>query len=207
MRKKLCAIMLLLFGVLTGCREQSGVLIRNAQSRTEAELADTEGDKVQDKVSPETPIMQERRLSEQRYACVYLCGAVMRPGIYEVAEGTKIYEIIELAGGFAENADETCLNLAETVSDGRMIRVYYVGENRSGAGNGANAFGGTNGMVNLNTAGLAELMSLPGIGEAKASKIVEYREKHGFFRSTEEIMNVPGIKDGLYEKIKAYVTI
>ena len=62
-------------------------------------------------------------------------------------------------------------------------------------------------MVNLNTAGLAELMSLPGIGEAKASEIVEYREKHGFFRSTEEIMNVPGIKDGLYEKIKAYVTI
>lgn len=199
--------MLFLVGVLTGCGERSGVLIRNAQNRAETETVDAEGDKVQDRETRETLETLETQLSEKRYACVYLCGAVVQPGIYEVEEGTRIYEIIELAGGFAENADETCLNLAETVSDGRMIRVYYEGESRSGAGSGENASCGNTGKVNLNTAGLGELMSLPGIGEAKASEIMRYREKHGFFRSTEEIMNVPGIKDGLYEKIKGYVTI
>lgn len=132
---------------------------------------------------------------------VYVCGAVHTPGVYEVAAGSRIYEVIELAGDFLEDADRTSVNLVECVSDGQMIRIYSIaGEDNSGAVT-------SSGKVNLNTAGCSELMTLPGIGESKANDIIQYRKEHGFFRKVEDIMNVPGIKEGMYKKIRDFIVL
>ncbi len=144
---------------------------------------------------------------------VHICGAVVHPGVYELAAGSRIYQLIELAGGFTEDAAEGYLNLAGGLSDGQKIVVptlseaaddpYGEAEITVQAGEAA----GDNGLVNINTADKARLMTLPGIGEAKALAIIAWRTEHGAFRTTGEIMQVSGIKETAYEKIKTLITV
>lgn len=136
--------------------------------------------------------------------CVYICGAVVRPGVYEVPEGSRIFQVLELAGGFTEDAAVTELNQAEPVHDGQMLRVLTVEE---AAAEAAEAQETADGRVNINTASVEELMGLAGIGESKAQSIVAYREEHGAFSETEELMNITGIKAGVYEKIKNNIKV
>lgn len=121
---------------------------------------------------------------------VYICGAVLTPGVYEVRQGSRIYEVVNMAGGLTEDADVSCVNQAEAVYDGQMIYLPTEAENE------------TDGRVNINTASVEELMTLSGIGQAKAEQILAYRNANGNFSSEEEIMNVDGIKEGLYNRIK-----
>lgn len=123
---------------------------------------------------------------------VYICGAVENPGVYEVAAGNRIYEVVTLAGGLTADADVSAVNQAELVSDGQMIYLPAMGESSTD----------TDTRVNINTASVAELMTLSGIGQAKAEQIAAYRDANGSFSSVEEIMNVDGIKEGLYNRIK-----
>ena len=143
---------------------------------------------------------------------VYVCGAVRNPGVYELAPGARICEAVDAAGGFTGDADETSLNLAASLEDGAQITVLTKEERAAGLmpGPAAEAVSGTSGgdgKVNLNTADKSELMTLCGIGEAKAEAIIRYREENGPFSSVEEIMQVGGIKDGLYEKVKDHIAV
>ena len=139
---------------------------------------------------------------------VHLAGAVVSPGVYQVEEGSRIYQVIDLAGGLTEEADKEFLNMAQTVTDGQKIVVYTKEEVEEGkisetvnsiTSNGAAL---DEAKINLNTADKDTLMKLAGIGEAKADAILAYRTEHGGFRTIEEIMEVPGIKSAAFEKIK-----
>ena len=129
--------------------------------------------------------------------------------------GDRIYEAIALAGGLTEDASTAAVNQAETVSDGQMIFVPTIEEAEAGIGVISEVSGAatseqeavSDGRVNLNTASLTELMTLPGIGESKAQSILDYRAKNGGFSSVEEIMNVDGIKEGLYNRIKDSIKV
>lgn len=142
---------------------------------------------------------------------VYVCGAVCSPGVYVLEQGSRIYEAVVMAGGLTENASAVSVNQAEPVCDGQMIFIPTEEEAAAGivameetslgmAGQKVSEDGDA--RIDLNTASAAELMTLPGIGETKAESILAYRDKNGGFSSVEEIMQVDGIKEGLYNRIK-----
>ena len=134
--------------------------------------------------------------------CVYICGCVITPGVYTVPEGTRIHEVLTLAGGFAEGAEITAVNLAEAVYDGEEIRIPSVSEVQVAATQAA-----SDGRVNINTAGLDELMTLPGIGKAKAEAVISYRTEHGKFSSIEALMEVSGIGEGIFSRIRDRIKV
>ena len=152
--------------------------------------------------------------SEKSGVYVYICGEVAAPGVYELSEGSRIYEAVDAAGGFTENAARESVNLASKVSDGMQITIYNKEEAASlpagsGSAVGNTGQGGTSGsgLVNLNTATKEELMTLKGIGEAKAEDIIRYREKSGGFKKIEDIMKISGIKEAGFQKIKDNITV
>lgn len=136
---------------------------------------------------------------------VHICGAVVNPGVYELAEGSRIYQLVELAGGFSDGAADGYLNLAEVLTDGQKVVVPTVDEVREDLYGDVTQGAGS--LININTADKTQLMTLPGIGEAKALAIIAWRTKHGKFQTTEEIMQVSGIKEAAYEKIKTLITV
>lgn len=162
---------------------------------------------------------------------VHVCGAVVTPGVYELSQDARVYEAIEAAGGFTEGASDDYLNLADIILDGSRIyvptkaeltatenisvnEVYGVSEPVNISENASKAFENVTGTksdtmakVNLNTASKEELMSLRGIGEAKALAIIEYRTTVGAFKTIEDVMNITGIKEGMFNKIKDSITV
>lgn len=147
------------------------------------------------------------RLAETESAgtiLVHVCGAVCRPGVYELSAKARKAQAIEAAGGFAEGADDAYINLAAGLTDGEQLRVPLKSET-AGLPPAQTETG--SGLVNINTADLAGLMRLPGIGEAKARAIIEYRTVHGRFAQPSDIMEVSGIKEALFETIKHLITV
>ncbi len=143
---------------------------------------------------------------QEKTICVYVCGAVMQVGVYELEEGSRVYEAIEKAGGFADNADIYEINQAALLQDEEQIYVPTVGEMQS-VPQEEGKESGKNGKINLNTATKEELMTLAGIGESKADSIIKYREEQGKFQSIEDIKQIEGIKDGVFQKIKDLITV
>lgn len=140
---------------------------------------------------------------------VYVCGAVHAPGVYELPSGSRIYHVIQAAGGMLPEAETRAVNQAQELSDGEQITVPTVEEAQDPAQpavSGGSAASG-DGKVNLNTAGIEELCTLTGIGETRAQAIVDYREQNGGFQSIEELMNIDGIKEKTFEKLKEEVTV
>lgn len=136
-----------------------------------------------------------------RQICVHVCGQVCQPGVVMLPEGSRAWEAVEAAGGLSGDAEESAVNLASVLRDGERLYIPSVGEKISETDSRTDG-----GLVNLNTADAAGLQTLPGIGESRAADILSYREKNGGFRSVEEIMQVPGIKESIYEKIKDKIT-
>ena len=144
--------------------------------------------------------------SEQPEVCyVYVCGAVASPGVYELQAGSRVYEAIKSAGGLAEDADLSSINQAEHVTDGQMIKILTVSETENGTEDGNET--ASDGLLDINNASVADFMTLPGIGQSKAQSIVLYREQNGAFSSVDEIMNVDGIKEGVFNKIKDCIKV
>ena len=131
---------------------------------------------------------------------VYVCGAVQKEGVYELPVGSRLYEAIEMAEGFREDAATTEMNQAEVLADAMKIYVPTMEEVLKRQST-------SSGKVNLNQASKEELMTLPGVGESKANSILRYREEHGRFQSIEEIMEISGIKEGLFEQIKDLIQV
>ena len=138
---------------------------------------------------------------------VQVGGAVAAPGVYDLAEGARVLDAVEAAGGFAEGAARDALNLARAVSDGEQVVVpseadiaaqeaVSAGAGGAAAGAGASAAaGGAGGKVNINTASAAQLDTLPGVGASTAEKIVADREANGPFKTVEDLKRVSGIGD------------
>ncbi len=139
---------------------------------------------------------------------VYVCGEVNSPGVYELEEGSRVYEAIEAAGGALEGADLDSVNQAALLTDGQQIKIYSKEEISNGTSvNNEGSTAASSGKVNINTADKTMLMTLPGIGESRAGDIIKYRDEHGLFSSIEDIKNISGIKDKMFEKIKDYIEI
>lgn len=145
---------------------------------------------------------------------VYVCGAVQRPDVYEISADSRIVDAVSAAGGFAIDAYPEAMNLAETVSDGSRIYVPTKEEvdalavvySDTGSGSGDTTSDST-GRVNINTATLEELTTLPGIGDTRARAIIDYREQNGAFGNIEDIMQVTGIKEKSFSKIKDSICV
>ena len=166
---------------------------------------------------------------EAKTLVVHICGAVSAPGVYELPAGSRIIDAVEAGGGFLPEADEACCNLAEEIVDGCQIYIMTKSEScadgqtekkagiqtspdsdmqttdRNVRSNSTTAL--DNGLVNLNTADVAALMTLPGIGESRAKAIISYREQHGAFAKIEDIMKISGIKQAAFSKIKDKITV
>ncbi len=140
------------------------------------------------------------------FCYVYVCGAVNSPGVYALPEGSRIYEAVQLAGGLREDACAESVNQAECLTDGQMIQILTNEEAIAlSEKNTVADVENSDGRVNINTASVTELMTLPGVGQSKAEAIVAYREEKGAFSAIEEIMNVAGIKEGIYNQMKDHI--
>ena len=142
---------------------------------------------------------------------VHICGAVKEPGVYSLPEGSRVVDAIRAAGGLTQDASERDVNQASVVADGMQIVVPTLEEVKSGGYTwGAAAKGGgesEDGLVDINTADAALLMTLPGIGQTRADAIVACREQHGSFSTIEDIMKVDGIKEGSFAKLRDRITV
>ncbi len=161
---------------------------------------------------------EEEKIESLNKLVVDIKGMIEKPGVYEVEEGSRINDVIILAGGLKESADTSNINLAKLVTDEMTIIIYsseevlekykkevcicdcpYI-ENDA-------CINENNKLININTCTIEELLTINGIGKAKAESIIEYRSKNGKFGSIEEIKNVDGIGVSLFEKIKDYLTV
>lgn len=136
---------------------------------------------------------------------VSITGAVVSPGVVEVPVGARLQDVVDQAGGFADEADLAALNLAGRVGDGEQVVIPGIGEPTI-ASTGAPAAPASD-LIDLNTATVAELDELPGIGEVIGGRIVDYRETNGPFTSVDQLALIEGISLRLVEEIRPYVTV
>jgi competence protein ComEA len=143
---------------------------------------------------------------------VHAAGAVVNPGVYELAQGSRVADLVAGAGGATPDADLNRVNLAAVVEDGQQIYVPRVGESPPAAGGaegggGAEAGGGSDGPIDINTAPVDLLDELPGVGPAIAQAIVSYRDEHGPFGSVDGLLDVPGIGEAKLAQLRDLVTV
>ncbi|MBR1391512.1 MAG: helix-hairpin-helix domain-containing protein [Lachnospiraceae bacterium] len=169
---------------LGGCADQESAVYFESASQNEGESV------IEDSVGEPTSCY------------VYICGEVVSPGVYELPEGARICDVMEAAGGLTQEAAVEGINQAQKVSDGEMIRIPNAQEaaERQSAQQ-------QDPRLDINTATEEQLKNLPGIGQAKAESIVAYREEHGAFTKIEELMNISGIKEGVFDKIKDSIRV
>jgi competence protein ComEA len=161
--------------------------------------------------SPEGQAVSLQPAPTETPMIVHVIGAVPRPGVYELPEGSRVRDAIQAAGGLLADADTASLNLAALVEDGQQVDIPF--------GDGSSGFvviteeplatrvPGAEELIDLNTATVEELDSLPGIGPTTAQKIVDYREANGPFQRIEDIMNVSGIGPATFEEIEELITV
>lgn len=218
--------------LLDGCADSGSAVVIQREEITSSEgmvlLAELET------VSPEADIVaqghgkesEETHTSEETtpdWIYVHVCGQVLTPGVYALPEGSRVWDAVEAAGGLTETAQPDAVNLARMVLDGSKVTIpdpsqvqdqgfswYEAGDGSLGSGGndqGMTLAENTSGLVDLNRATVEELMTIPGIGQSRAQAIVAYRQSHGSFGSIQEIMQVTGIKEGLFEAIRQYITV
>ena len=171
----------------------------------------TEAESGADSVSFDRPEEVQTEQSMALYADI--CGAVQEPGVYKLEEGARIFQLIKQAGGLREDADLTSVNQAEKVTDGMKVRIYTKEEAASlpqqilESTAESEQTAPISAKININSADIAQLTQLTGIGEARAADIIAYRTEHGRFLTIEEIMNVSGIKESTFQKIKDQIVV
>lgn len=198
MSSVMCLVMSAILFMITGCESD--------RAMTLADLS-ADGSSVQESTEESSLAANGDVIAvgtdETQALYIYVCGSVAFPGVYELAPGSRVCDALDAAGGFTEDADVSRINLAAVVRDGDMIFFPKVGEEMpEGASAGLTSEDDTGvRCVNINTADVALLCTLPGIGESKAKAIIRYREEHGAFGDKQEIMNVSGIGENLYGNI------
>lgn len=238
MKKRICYVLILLLLQLSACARRGDVVYEAMQEasselmeeQTEQEEAETgaAAETAEQVTENEKQKTAEKTVEEPGVIFVDISGAVQRAGVYELPEGSRMFQAIEAAGGFTEAAETRCVNQADALADGVKIYIYTREEAEAlggwmqltGLAAGSPAQGGTasssaagstgvgaDGKVNLNRAGKTELMTLPGVGEARADAIITWRETQGAFSKIEDIMKVSGIKEKLFEQICDKITV
>lgn len=173
---------------------------------------------------------KEIKKEEINYIEVDIKGEVISPGIYKLKEGSRVIDVIEASGGLTENANTTVINLSKKITDEMVIIIYsnsqvedfsktkeienqvidYCNQKDENSLHNDACISKDNntptGKISLSNATLEELMTLPGVGEAKAKNIIEYRTSNGPFITIEDVMKVSGIGEGLFDQIKEYIT-
>lgn len=219
--------LVLLLGV-TGCGRQEDIFLsgqeameitsglngRDGPQKTVPDEALIENAGKEDMAVQEEDTAVEKAETVKKTCVVYLCGAVKHPGVYTLQAGDRLYEAVEMAGGFQENAFEEYVNQARTLQDGEQIYIptkeeaeeVFCVEQYLGDSGGKNQ-PEKDGLVNINTADAEDLCTLNGIGMSRAEDIIAYREANGAFEKIEDIKNVTGIKEGLFQKIKDKIIV
>lgn len=200
------------------------ILYKNSKEEKEevVDIFKEEEKNIEEETNEQT---KEEKKEEVATVIVDIKGNVNNPGVYEVEEGKRVNDVITMAGGLTEDADTSNINLAKIVKDEMTIVIYskeevlekYKSEvcicdcpyitNDACITETSNEEDNTSNLVNINTASVDELMTLPGLGEAKAKSIIEYRTKNGNFTSIDKITEVSGIGEAIFEKIKDYITV
>ncbi len=193
--------------LLCGCGRESDLVIETADEVVAQQSAEAETPSV-------VKGSAEAEMTVPDVVYVQVTGAVHSPGVYELPVGSRVFEAVQKAGGMTDEAAAESLNQALEVSDGQMIVLYTQQEwkqMQEGGSGATDDIAGErepeDGRVNINTASPEELCTIPGIGQSRAQSIITYREQNGAFGSIEEIMNVSGIKDGLFQKIKDKIKV
>lgn len=229
MMKRLIVVFLivLLSGTVSGCKSSpQEILLDTASVETEtvsgevltseALSDDIEEQKTQAENSEAKTVEEDQGISElpteesaSDMIYVYVCGAVNRPGVYELPTGSRAYEAVDMAGGVLESAQADAVNLAEVLTDGQKLQIPFPGEAVSSGEHlsSEDHRESTTAKININTATAEQLMTLKGIGQTRAEDIIAYREKHGSFQKPEDIMQVDGIKQGTYDKMKDNISV
>lgn len=218
-KKKIAAAMLsiVMSICLFGCqKKESAYFLEETASvadNTKMQERETQTIELQ---TAEAQIAEKAKESEDAETFfVYVCGAVQNPGVYELAEGSRIFEAISLAGGFCEDACEDYINQAQEITDAMKIYIPTTAQVESGefpmeeAGRAQAQYEAAEEppLVNINTADKETLLTLTGIGESRAEAIIAYRENNGGFAAIEDIMKVSGIKEGAFMKIKDKICV
>lgn len=151
---------------------------------------------------------EEESQKEDSLLGVYVCGCVLRPGVYFLSSENRVCDAIECAGGITEDASVNYWNLAQKIEDGMKIYIPTTEEALSmEPQEGTMNTSKSEGKININTADKDELMKLPGIGSTRADRIISYRTEHGNFSDIKDLMNVSGIKGTIYQEIEDYITV
>lgn len=231
--KAFFSILAMIVCILLGCQKKDELVLSQVQEEElqlqevstetvseEAESGEVDSEKAG---SEETTTKETVTEPEIPKIIVHICGAVCRPGVYELTEGDRICQAVEKAGGFTEDADENLLNQAQKLVDGMqlVIPTRQEAEKALEEGTGDQSFlrytgqmlssslstSEGNGLININTATEEMLCTLPGVGSEKARSIIAYRTEHGSYQRIEDIMNVTGIKEGMFAKMKDKITV
>lgn len=150
--------------------------------------------------------------AEPEQICVHIGGCVLNPGICYLRQGSRIADAVEAAGGMSEDAAVDAINLAKILNDGEQVIVQSKSDlmqqqTEAPAIDSAVQPQTGSGKININTASSSELQTISGIGQSKAEKIIEYREKSGPFKSIEDLTNISGIGEKTLESIKEYICV
>ncbi len=217
-------LLLMIACLFTGCKGTEGLILTGEAALNEESCdADkyltqesllTEGSSLSDDGSPEKKAEQGKEASCEATIFVHICGAVAKPGVYELPNGARVFQAVESAGGFLKEADETYLNQAQVLTDGMQLYIPTKEEVEKAEAEGKSLQPervGTqtkdSSLININTADIEQLCTLPGIGSAKAADIIAYRETNGSFLTIQDIMKVDGIKEGMFSKIKDKICV
>lgn len=230
-------VMLILCGTLfltglTGCKSREAQFLIEGLQEAKAEVdAESSEEKTSGQKSKVEADEKKSDSEEMQPEMIYVdvCGAVANPGVFQLAAGSRVFQAIEAAGGYLPEAALTCVNRAGVLTDGQQLYILTQeemerqgldpaemagasdGQMNGSAGTGQNtgiaAQAQQDNRININTADETQLTTLTGIGATRAQAIIAYREENGPFAAIEDIMNVQGIKEGTFAKIKDEIVV
>ena len=217
-------------------KNDDGISVESRKEQAELDTSDSGGltgsdsgkDTLDADADNESEAVSDKEM-QQAMIYVDVCGAVANPGVFQLAAGSRVFQAIEAAGGYLPEAALTCVNRAGVLTDGQQLYILTqeemerqglnpaeIAKASDGQMNGSAGTGQNTGMtaqvqqdnrININTADEAQLTTLTGIGATRAQAIIAYREENGPFAAIEDIMNVQGIKEGTFAKIKDEIVV
>ena len=186
-------LLLSLMGKGSGISYETEETQRGSVIATEKSMVEIENDKIDDPAF-------------SKIIFVDVIGCVVNPGVYQLEEGSRVFQALELAGGLTEEAEVKSINRAAVLSDEQVITVLSVDEYEE-MQNNSEGLGFVDGKVELNSADTRALESLSGIGPSMAEKILQYRQEHGRFDKIEDLMKVAGIGEKTFQQIKDKICV
>jgi competence protein ComEA len=213
-------IFFLISGICYSCtfQQKDGAVLLANKSKEQTELPAKQEKSIE---NSNENVLQEKQQEQQpeevpKEIYVHICGEVKEPGVYRLQAQARLVDAITLSGGLTKEAAGDYINQAQKLSDGQRVYIpsrkeleklsleeYLAGEQAEELTSQGTDKGSS--LIDINTADLKTLMELPGIGQAKADSIISYRNANGSFKTTDELMKIPGIKEGLFRQISSLI--